>query len=376
MASGIYSSDCDSDFPAEAAAFANLRGAGIAPVAASGNDGSDAGVGDPSCQSTAVTVASSSQGDQQKQIECVSDFSNLNSLVELMAPGEDIRGAVPKGAPCDRNADLYCTEDGTSLAAPHVAGAVAVLREAKPSATIDAIVHARECSGKIVELSENPANPDNPYRLAKPRIDLLGAYNFLNKVRKRSWNFETSAQDFDWTPFNQQWLVSQGQYHPLPPYPPPYYLYAAVSSTANCDLSLDVTVNMAREYPKGRGDGSTTGVILKSQLNYANRHESGFYFGYAYNSKNPKAQRGFAFIYEIIDSNFYLLCSKSKNAPVNFNKLNTIRAISASPRRSSISMASSYARRRATPTTGRAPSRSPATSPTIPAASSTSIPWR
>jgi hypothetical protein len=58
------------------------------------------------------------------------------------------------------------------------------------------------CSGKIVELTREI--PDNPYRLARPRIDLLGAYNFLNKIPKRRWTFKNGAQAFDWTPFNQQ----------------------------------------------------------------------------------------------------------------------------------------------------------------------------
>ena len=47
LGAGNYSTNCNSQFPAETAIFAQLYNAGIAPVVASGNDGSDAGVSSP-----------------------------------------------------------------------------------------------------------------------------------------------------------------------------------------------------------------------------------------------------------------------------------------------------------------------------------------
>jgi hypothetical protein len=327
LGGGVYSSDCDSQFPAEAAAFAQLRGAGIAPVVASGNDGSDTGVSYPSCISTAITVGSSSQGDKQKQVEYVSKFSNMSSLVELMAPGENIRAAVPSGSPCAGGGDPYCTKSGTSSAAPHVAGAIAVMRQANPAATVDGLANALECSGKIVELT---GDTSNPRRLAKPRIDMLGAYNWLLKVPTRSWSFQNNAQAFDWTPFNQAWSISAGRYAPQGPYPADYS-YAAISSTANCDLSLDVTAAMIRHYPQGQSGDlfPQSGIMLKSVLNYQSRAQSGYFFSYTYFPRvSDPANRGYAAIYRIDNGSFTTLCSKNKGVPVKYNQLNTVRAVS------------------------------------------------
>ena len=254
----------------------------------------------------------------------------MSSLVELMAPGTNIVAAVPNGASCATPGNPYCKETGTSMAAPHVAGAFAVLRQANPAATVSSILDALKCSGKIVELTGKPAQPR---RLAKPRIDLLGAYNRLKKIPKRSWNFNDTAQAFDWSWYHNEWLVSAGQYHPLPPYPAADS-YAVISSTANCDQALDVTASMIRNYPKGRkGDyWPLAGIMLKSLplYQYQTRAQAGYFFGYTYFPliANPNA-RGFAAIYWTQDTvSYHNLCYKNKNVPVKYNKLNTIRAVS------------------------------------------------
>ena len=70
LGEGLFSSNCDSE-PYKPI-IDNLRSAGIATVAASGNDGSANGISAPACISTAVSVASTTKTDD------VSWFSNVS----------------------------------------------------------------------------------------------------------------------------------------------------------------------------------------------------------------------------------------------------------------------------------------------------------
>ena len=68
--------------------------------------------------------------------------SNHSDLIRLLAPGTGIKSAVP--------GNKYGLKTGTSMAAPHVAGAFALMRQAKPTATVDEMVEALRCSGKPI----------------------------------------------------------------------------------------------------------------------------------------------------------------------------------------------------------------------------------
>jgi subtilisin family serine protease len=120
-----YPSACDTDV--RKLAIDNLLGAGVATVIAAGNGYANDGVSAPGCISTAVTVASSTKADER------SDFSNIGEMVDVIAPGSMIYSSVPGG---------WASYNGTSMAAPHVAGAWALLKEAKPSAGVEDILAA------------------------------------------------------------------------------------------------------------------------------------------------------------------------------------------------------------------------------------------
>ena len=149
---GQYFATCDSD--SRKPAIDNLLAAGIATVISSGNSGYEDSTGKPGCISTAVTVASSTKADAR------SSFSNTAPWVDLIAPGSDIYSSVPGGG--------FAFKSGTSMAAPHVTGAWAVIKEAYPNASVSDVLTALQTTGPLIQVRTSP----NEYL---PRIDIAAA---------------------------------------------------------------------------------------------------------------------------------------------------------------------------------------------------------
>ncbi len=134
---GPYSTNCDASQAATKAAVDNLRSIGVATVIASGNSGFRTGVSFPACVSTAVSVGSTTKAD------AFSTFTNRSgSMVHLLAPGGAITASVPGNG--------YSAKSGTSMAAPHVAGAWAVLKHALPSASVTQVLTAARDGGQLI----------------------------------------------------------------------------------------------------------------------------------------------------------------------------------------------------------------------------------
>ncbi|MDX2917471.1 MULTISPECIES: S8 family peptidase [Streptomyces] len=104
--------------------------AGITFGVAAGNESSDAGQGSPARVPEAITVASSTEADEQ------SDFSNYGSVVDIYAPGSDITSTWN-----DSDSGTN-TISGTSMATPHVVGAAAVYLAGHQDATPEAVATA------------------------------------------------------------------------------------------------------------------------------------------------------------------------------------------------------------------------------------------
>jgi hypothetical protein len=143
----------------------SLRAAKIATVISSGNAGYTSAIGSPACIESAISVGSTSKTDQ------VSWFSNSADFLSLLAPGgygdsppshRDIYSSTPGG-----NYDYYF---GTSMAAPHVAGAWAVLKQAFPSAGVAEILEKLQTTGVPVTDTRPGAN-----NRVKRRINLGAA---------------------------------------------------------------------------------------------------------------------------------------------------------------------------------------------------------
>lgn len=136
LGGGQYTATCDSADSARKAAIDLLRGVNIASVISAGNSGYVNAMGAPGCISTAISVGATTKTD------LVADYSNLASFTTLLAPGSDIYAPVP--------GNTYGSKNGTSMAAPHVAGALAILKQAKPSATVSEIITRLTTTGPSI----------------------------------------------------------------------------------------------------------------------------------------------------------------------------------------------------------------------------------
>ena len=77
--------------------------------------------------------------------------------MDLLAPGTDICSAFPVSLDVNDGSQdgLVCDWYGTSMAAPHVAGAIAQIRQSRPTATVDQILSALQRRGTAVTDTRN-----------------------------------------------------------------------------------------------------------------------------------------------------------------------------------------------------------------------------
>jgi len=151
LGGGRYKGSCDRDALARTVNL--LSRAGIAVVVASGNESYTDSVASPACVSEAVTVGATDKRDG------VARYSNSNKMIDVWATGSDINAPVPGGR--------TETKSGTSMAAPHVAGAIAILKGRYPKASLPQIV-------SLIK-SEGPTVRDRRNGVERVRLDLGAA---------------------------------------------------------------------------------------------------------------------------------------------------------------------------------------------------------
>jgi subtilisin len=120
-----YMGPCNDVDTSLTAIIEQLKSVGIATIVAAGNYGFTDGLSFPACISSAINVGATGDGSSSgTTTDRVIPDSNSADFLNLLAPGGAITAPIPGTG--------YATAVGTSQAAAHVSGAMALLREELP----------------------------------------------------------------------------------------------------------------------------------------------------------------------------------------------------------------------------------------------------
>ena len=148
--------------------------AGVTSAVAAGNEFGEFGfgsIGSPGTAAKVITAAASTGGHGSIETDTAASFSSAGPTPysfqfkpDVTAPGDGIASSVPGGG--------FAELSGTSMAAPHVAGAAAVLRQRHPTWTPAQIKSALALTGAPVRGVRGEVSP---LREGGGRIDLVRA---------------------------------------------------------------------------------------------------------------------------------------------------------------------------------------------------------
>lgn len=179
-----YPGVCDEDYEPYAEAFDILLKNDMIPVAASGNNGYIDSIPAYGCISNAFTVGALADNPSPM----IRSSSNHGQLVDILAPGTKIWSALYADDGKDTTAcsgiNCYGFKNGTSMAAPMVSGAFAILKQANPNLSVS------QMESQIKAMSSKTANyrqanknvPEHTFPYDIPVLDFSGIEKYVALV--------------------------------------------------------------------------------------------------------------------------------------------------------------------------------------------------
>ena len=157
---------------------------GIPVVVAAGNSNADACTESPASSPLAVTVGATASND------ALASFSNKGACVDINAPGVSIYSAI------HTSNTAYDTFSGTSMAAPHVAGVVAMYlsvpgNSKKTPTEVSNWLLASASQGRItnIPVAASPCRPGTPNLILQNCINRDGSSCISEVQQSRSRSF-------------------------------------------------------------------------------------------------------------------------------------------------------------------------------------------